>query len=82
LARVLLKRGIRGIVAIFESNTRKPRTLVDVEKAAGWVLSEEDRDGFRLRRWRENPDSSAQTAEGVSRDTETPDRPSERGIAA
>lgn len=81
-ARALLKRGISGILTILDGKTHKPRTLIDIVKAARWSLTEESRDGFRLRKWRENPDSNTRTAERASGDVATLDRLSAPGIAA
>ena len=63
LARALLKRGIIGIVTMLDAETHKPRTLIDIEKAAGSSVSEEDRGGLRLRKWIESPDIRSWTAE-------------------
>jgi hypothetical protein len=38
LARALLARGLTGTVRILDGNTGKPRTLVNIEKAARWCL--------------------------------------------
>jgi hypothetical protein len=64
LARALLARGIGGIVEIIDDRSGKPRSKVNVELAAQLRVSEEDRDGLRVRRYVENPDSSPYTAEG------------------
>ena len=38
LARVLLARGINGNVTLHDGPTRKPRTVVNIEKAAPWCI--------------------------------------------
>jgi hypothetical protein len=63
LARVLLGRGITGIVDIHDGNTGKVRTRVNVEKAAKVYVSEEDKAGLRLRKYRETPGSASYSPE-------------------
>jgi hypothetical protein len=63
LARGLFARGITGFVEIVEDKSGKPRSTINVEKAAKLRTSEEDRDGLRFRRYVEDPDSSPYTAE-------------------
>jgi hypothetical protein len=36
LARALLARGIKGKVTMHDGNTGKPRTVINIEKAAKW----------------------------------------------
>ena len=38
LARALLARGIKGNVTLHDGPTRKPRTVVNIEKAAPWCV--------------------------------------------
>ena len=61
LARVLLARGIKGNVTLHDGPTRKPRTVVNIEKAAPWCV------GSNLERymWKapEVSDSSPHTGE-------------------
>src|SRR6476619_3572208 len=38
LARALLARGIKGKVTLHDGPTRKPRTVVNIEKAAPWCF--------------------------------------------
>ena len=54
-ARVLLSRGIKGVVTVFDAITGKPRTIVNIEKAAKLRTVEEDRDGLRFRKHVEHP---------------------------
>ena len=61
--RALLSRGIRGKVTLHDGNTGKPRTLINIEKAAKLTVSEESRDGLRVRTYRENPDSRGHSPE-------------------
>jgi hypothetical protein len=72
LAGVLLARGITGKVQIHDGNTGKPRTVVDVEKAAGLMVIEEDRGGLRLRKYREVGDVFSQSRESAPVHTTTP----------
>ena len=62
LARVLLAKGI-GEVTMLDANTGKPRTTIDIAKAAELCVSEENRDGLRIRKYRGSPDSTPPTAE-------------------
>jgi hypothetical protein len=62
-ARALLAKGIIGKLTFVDANTGKPRTLIDIEKAAKLTVSEESRDGLRVRKYRESPDSGAQMPE-------------------
>jgi aldehyde:ferredoxin oxidoreductase len=56
LARALLARGIKGRVTMLDGKTHTPRTIINIEKAAKLTVSEESRDGLRVRPYRENPD--------------------------
>ena len=51
LARALLAEGITGTVEICDAVTGKPRTLVNIEKAAKLAVEENSR-GFRTVKWR------------------------------
>jgi hypothetical protein len=66
LARVLLGRGITGMVEVRDGKTGKVRTRVNVEKAAKVCVSEENRAGRRLRKYRETPDISSYSPETES----------------
>ena len=61
LARALLARGIKGNVTLHDGPTRKPRTVVNIEKAAPWCV------GSNLERYKwkapEVSDSSPHTGE-------------------
>src|SRR6476620_5097118 len=63
LARTLLARGLTGKVTMLDANTGKPRTVVDIEKAVKLCVSEESRDGLRIRKYRGSPDSTPPEAE-------------------
>ena len=54
LARVLLARGIKGMVTVFDAITGKPRTIVN-EKAAKLAVLETRRHGPRFVKWKPNP---------------------------
>lgn len=69
LARALLARGLRGVAEVVDGNTGKPRSTVNIERAAKVRVSEEDRDGLRCRDYAENPDSRFWTAETCPLDT-------------
>ena len=59
LARALLARGLTGTVTLIDGKTGKPRTTIDIEKAAPWCV------GSNLERYRwkgaEGSDYSPQT---------------------
>jgi hypothetical protein len=55
LARVLLARGIKGVVTVLDAITGKPRTIVNIEKAAKLTALETRRHGPRLVKWKPNP---------------------------
>ena len=63
LARALLARGLTGKVTMLDAQTGKPRTVIDIAKAAELCVSEESRDGLRIRKYRGSPDSTPPTAE-------------------
>ena len=63
LARALLARGLTGKVTMLDAKTGKPRTVIDIAKAAELCVSEESRDGHRIRKYRGSPDSTPHTAE-------------------
>ena len=63
LPRALLARGLTGKVTMLDAKTGKPRTVIDIAKAAELCVSEESRDGLRIRKYRGSPDSTPPTAE-------------------
>jgi hypothetical protein len=48
-ARALLARGITGELTMLDGKTGRPRTIVNIEKAAKVRASDESRDGLRFR---------------------------------
>ena len=56
-ARALVAKGITGKLTMCDGKTGKPRTIIDIEKAAQLTVSEESRDGLRLRRARTTDNS-------------------------
>jgi len=44
-----LARGYTGKLTMLDGKTGRPRTIIDIEKAARLRVSEEDRDGIRFR---------------------------------
>jgi hypothetical protein len=52
LARVLLGRGITGIVTVHDGNTGRPRTQVNVEKLATRTVREDRAKGPMLVKWK------------------------------
>ena len=48
---------------MLDANTVKPRTIIDIEKAAHLTMIEESRDGLRRRKCRQSPDRDSQAAE-------------------
>jgi len=61
LARALLARGHTGVVTLIDGKTGKPRTIINIEKAAKWCV------GSNLERYKwkgdERSDYSPQTGE-------------------
>jgi len=49
-ARALLARGYTGTVTMLDGKTGTPRSIINIEKAARYRVSEENRDGLTLRR--------------------------------
>src|SRR5262245_18623402 len=49
-ARALLAKGLTGQLTLLDGKTGRPRTIIDIEKAAGLVTSEENRSGLRFRK--------------------------------
>jgi hypothetical protein len=64
VARELLARGITGMVELVDGFTGKPRTKINIERAARLTVIEENRGGLRIRKYREHPGISAPAAEG------------------
>jgi hypothetical protein len=52
LARALVARGLTGKVTMLDAKTGKPRAVIDIAKAAELCVSEESRDGLRIRKYR------------------------------
>jgi hypothetical protein len=59
-ARVLLKRGITGLLTFLDAKTGNPRTIIDIEKAAKLTVWENDR-GMGFRRYVPMPETAHQT---------------------
>ena len=63
-ARALLTKGITGRFTLLDGKTGRPRTLINIEKAAKLVTTEENRSGLRFRkppRVTDNSPSSPET---------------------
>jgi hypothetical protein len=60
-ARVLLARGITGKLTMVDGNTGKPRTVVNIEKAAKLTVSENRRDSPHFIRWAPMPATAHET---------------------
>ena len=66
LARALLARGLTGVGTVFDGMTGKPRTSVNIEKAARVMVREDRGKGpcfTKLRTMRESGDGPRYTAE-------------------
>ena len=62
-ARALVAMGLTGTVVLCDGKSGRPRTIIpNIKHAAGFSMSEESRDGFRLRRY-VDPDIPSPTAE-------------------
>jgi hypothetical protein len=75
LARVLLAKGITGWVTIVDGSTGKPRTVVDIEKAAKVYASDPDRGGLCFHRHDSNPWAESNLLAAVSPRTGETDFP-------
>ena len=64
-ARALLAMGITGKLTMLDGKTGVPRTIVNIEKAAKLMVSEESRGGLRFRRYRQSTDNSCCSPEGA-----------------
>jgi hypothetical protein len=60
-ARVLLAMGITGALTMLDGKTGKPRTIIDIEKAAKLTVLENERSGPRFISWRPRPQIGAET---------------------
>ena len=62
-ARALVALGLTGKLTLCDGKSGHPRTIIpDIEHAAGFSVSEESRDGLRLRRY-VDPDIASPAAE-------------------
>jgi hypothetical protein len=62
-ARALVAMGYTGHLTMLDGKTGRPRTIINIEQAARLQVSEESRDGLRLRKWGGNPDKSSYSPE-------------------
>jgi hypothetical protein len=62
-ARGLVAKGITGTLTLLDGKTGVPRTVIDIEKAAKLMVSEESRGGLRFRKYPQTPDSSVYSPE-------------------
>ena len=74
-ARALLYRGITGRFEMWDTVRPCPRMVGDIERCAGLAVSEEDRDGLRVKPWRP-ADTRQDDLQGAITD------PAENGLAA
>src|SRR5262245_60970354 len=57
-ARALLAKGLTGKLTLCDGETGMPRTIIDIQKAAGLMTSEENRSGLRFRKALRTTDNS------------------------
>lgn len=62
-ARALLAKGITGKLTMLDGKTGKPRTVINIEKAAGIITTEENRSGLRFRKPPRRADNSPPSPE-------------------
>jgi hypothetical protein len=55
LARALLAEGVTGTIEMHDAVTGKPRTIINIDKAAKTTVEENRTRGPRFIRWRPNP---------------------------
>ena len=70
LARALLARGLTGKVTMLDANTGKPRTVIDIERAAKLTVEENRRFGPRFAKWKPYPEMAHRTSAERSPTTE------------
>lgn len=70
-ARALIAKGITGTLTLLDGKTGKPRTIIDVEKAAKLATREDARRGPCLVKWRAMPEIDVQSDEGEARTAES-----------
>lgn len=58
LARALLARSVTGKLTLVDAYTLKPRTVIDIEKAAKLRAREDRRSGPRFTKWQPYPETS------------------------
>jgi hypothetical protein len=63
-ARALLAQGVTGKLTMLDGKTGRPRTIIDIEKAARLRVAEESRDGIRFRKL--TPAETPDTADGTT----------------
>ena len=62
-ARALLAKGVIGKLTFLDGKTGKPRTVINIEKAAKLVTTEENRSGLRFRKPSRATDNSPSSPE-------------------
>ena len=62
-ARELLAKGVTGKLTLLDGKTGKPRTVINIEKAAKLVTTEENRSGLRFRKPSRATDNSPSSPE-------------------
>jgi hypothetical protein len=86
LARVLLAKDITGKVTMLDANTGKPRTVIDIERAAKLAVEENRRFGPRFVKWKPYPEmphrTSAERSPAAEDDLVLPTMPPEANEAA
>ena len=69
-ARALLAKGITGKITMLDGKTGKPRTIIDIERAAKLCTVERSRDGLRFDKVELTPRGAPSSPETASPDTE------------
>jgi hypothetical protein len=86
LARALLARGLKDKVTMLDANTGKPRTVIDIERAAKLTVEENRRFGPRFVKWKPYPEmphrTSAERSPAAEDDLVLPTMPPEANEAA
>jgi hypothetical protein len=63
-ARALLARGYTGTLHMLDGKTGKPRTIIDIERAAKLTVREDRGTGPRFVKWRPMPESARERCKG------------------
>lgn len=70
-ARALLAQGLTGKLTMLDGKTGKPRTIIDIEKAAKLTVREDRRRGPMFVKWKPMPLEGIEAVDGAAYSPET-----------